>query len=217
MTKRVAVFISGRGSNLKSLIEQAKEYKICAILSNRSDAPGLELGAQFGIPVFAVDRLSVSSVTDQKSRLYQAVREIDPDLIALAGYMQILDASFVNQYYGKIVNIHPSLLPKLTGLYGSTVHQQALAQGFVQHGCTVHYVDAGVDTGPIIAQMSCDVLSGDTVESLAARVLKLEHQLYPWVVNGLAQGSISLRDKLVCYSAALAQNAAASNIQLRLA
>ncbi|NLF25606.1 MAG: phosphoribosylglycinamide formyltransferase [Deltaproteobacteria bacterium] len=187
---KVLVLISGRGSNLKALIDQAVDFRIIAVLSDEPDAKGLKFADEAGIPkhVFHVGKKLL------KQAILEKCREISPDLIALAGFMRILQPEFVREFYGKLVNIHPSLLPDLPGL---NTHKRAIQAGINKHGCTVHYVDNGVDTGPIIAQSSCAVTPDDTEESLSAKVLALEHRLYPWVVNNIARGQIKLkRDKV---------------------
>ncbi|MCB0331235.1 MAG: phosphoribosylglycinamide formyltransferase [Bdellovibrionales bacterium] len=189
MSCRVVVFISGRGSNLKALLEQRKDFTVEAVLSNKQKAPGLEYAHQHGIEAIVATRKDYDSVLAQKQALYEKVAEIAPDYVLLAGYMQILEEEFIEQYAGRILNIHPSLLPNFPGL---VPHKQAIEAGATEHGCTVHIVTKEVDAGPIIAQAKCTVLPGDTEESLASRVLELEHVLYPWVVNNLGAGEISL-------------------------
>ena len=194
MLDRVVVLISGRGSNLRSLIAAAKNYKIVAVVSNNANAPGLQFADAAGIETRAFDRDNAPSLNDHKQAIYTKVEEISPDLIVLAGFMQILEEDFVEQFAGKIVNIHPSLLPQFRGL---DTHQRALnlyrqsegAQS--RHGCTVHYVHSEVDTGPIIAQSACTIQSTDTDVKLAQRVLNQEHRLFPWVVNEIANQNIS--------------------------
>ncbi len=185
----IAVFISGRGSNLRSLIANAQSYQIIGVLTDRPEAPGLAYAAEHNIPTYAVSRAQVQSRKEQRAMLYDKLRALKPDLIALAGFMQIIDAEFVQEYFGRLINIHPSLLPAFPGL---NTHEQALRDKASHHGCTVHYVDTGVDTGPIIAQACCDCSAYDSVDALAQRVLDLEHRLYPWVVNACAQGHIYL-------------------------
>ena len=194
---RVVVLISGRGSNLRSLIAAAKSYKIVAVISNNANAPGLDFADTAGIETAAFDRNDAPSLNDHKKAIYRKVEEISPDLIVLAGFMQILEERFVEQFVGKIVNIHPSLLPQFRGL---NTHKRALdlyhqsdgAQS--RHGCTVHYVHNEVDTGPIIAQSACTIQSTDTEDTLSQRVLNQEHQLFPWVVNEIAIQNICYRN-----------------------
>lgn len=213
----IVVLISGRGSNLRSLIEKAENYKIIAVLSNRAEAPGLEFAAQKGIPTFAFPQKSFLSLKAAKSALLSKVKELNPDLVCLAGFMQIIEPEFVDAFPGRIINIHPALLPKYPGL---DTHARALAGGEKEHGCSVHVVDYGVDTGAIIAQASCRVEKTDTADTLANRVLEREHALYSWVVKNIASKEISLpeqRDsKLIGYSVELKSEAAQLGYKLCL-
>jgi len=186
---RVLVLISGRGSNLKALIEQASAYRVAAVLSNNPEAGGLHYAREAGIPEFAFDRRDYPSLAALKHAIFARTEEISPDLVALAGFMQVVQPEFVRAYKGRMVNIHPSLLPKHPGL---DTHRRVLAAGDTRHGCTVHFVDAGVDTGPLIAQAQCEICSGETEESAASKVLAWEHRIYPWVLNSIARGGIRL-------------------------
>ena len=200
----IAVLISGRGSNLASLIANARHYTIKAVLSSKADAPGLAHGQAAGIHCSGFSTSTYGSVKLMKCAIWEAVRGLKPDLLVLAGFMLIVDKNFTEEFNGKIVNIHPSLLPAYTGL---ATHQRALAAGETRHGCSVHYVDSGIDTGPPIAQAACHCLPNDTEAELAARVLALEHRLYPWVINLIAQGSIRLENGCVRYSNAALEQA----------
>jgi phosphoribosylglycinamide formyltransferase-1 len=186
----IVVIISGRGSNLKSLLESARNYRISAVLSNTM-APGLAYGRERNIPCYAFPRDEFSSVAEQKAALFAKVESLAPKLVCLAGYMQIVPSDFVLRYFGKIVNIHPSLLPDFPGL---DTHRRALEAEAEHHGCTVHFVDSTVDTGPIIAQSPLQVMLDESEDALAGRVLALEHRLYPWAVNGIASGEIWLEE-----------------------
>jgi len=197
---RVAVLISGRGSNLKALLDNAQHYNIIAVLSDNPDAPGLTFAHERRIPCHAFK----GAKAIVKEAIFNKCRELDPDLIALAGFMQIIPPAFVDIFYGKIVNIHPSLLPAFPGL---DTHRRAIEAGAKQHGCSVHFVDKGVDTGPLIAQASLEILPKDNKESLAARVLALEHCLYPWVVSALARREIRLEKGHVYLSATAVKEA----------
>ena len=188
---RVCILLSGRGSNLESLINKAQHYNITHVFSNKPKARGLEVACSNKIQARGFRRKDYSSVSEQKKAIYSEVQSVNPDLIALAGYMQILEADFVDRYYGKIVNIHPSLLPLYPGL---DTHERALQDEVQEHGCTVHFVDSGVDTGPIIAQAKVAVESQHTSETLAKKILIQEHLLYPTVLNLIAQGDISLSE-----------------------
>lgn len=195
---KVLAFISGRGSNLKSLLDNSRNYKIIGIVSDNPDAPGLQYGETYGVPVHIFSRKNYSNRVEFKRAIFDFAGGKGADLFALAGFMQIVSSDFIELQVGKIINVHPSLLPKYPGL---DTHRQVLAAKEKEHGCTVHFVDAGVDTGPIIAQMKLECRAGETEEQLSARVLELEHQLYPWVVNSIAQGRIVLKDNCVVYAA----------------
>ena len=202
---KVAVFISGRGSNLKSLLENQLHYRIWAVISDNPDAPGLSFAATMGVGTYAFDRSQFPNRAAFKSAIYEKLAELKPDLVALAGFMQIVPESVVREWMGRLVNIHPSLLPAYPGL---DTHRRVLEAGERIHGCSVHFVDAGVDTGPIIAQAACEVLSSDDEQLLAARVLRYEHQIYPWVLNNLAAGKIELRGSAPYYDRLVMEEAA---------
>lgn len=184
MTANIAVLLSGRGSNLSALLEaqaNGAPYRIALVGSNQSEAPGLRIAEGARIPAFAVDHRPFGRDRQAFEAALDAM--IAPhaiDLIALAGFMRVLTPWFVDRWAGRLINIHPSLLPAFPG---RETHQRALAAGLKLHGCTVHYVTAGVDEGPIIAQAAVPVLPDDTADTLGARVLKAEHVLYP---NALA-------------------------------
>ncbi len=186
MRKRVAVLISGGGSNLQALIDDAASdgalYEIVRVVSNKADAYGLQRARQAGIAT------SIISHRDHASReAFDAAVNIvlggdAPDLICLAGFMRILTPVFINRWHGKLINIHPSLLPKYKGLH---THARALEAGDTEHGCSVHWVVPDLDSGELIAQARVPILPGDTEQLLAARVLEQEHILYPEVVRQL--------------------------------
>lgn len=184
---RAAVLISGRGSNLRALIEaaRAEDYpaEVSVVISNRADAPGLSLAENQGIPARLLDRKSYPSRQTFETALDMALRELRIDLVALAGFMQVLSPVFVDAWKGRIVNIHPSLLPDYRGL---NTHERALADGASVHGCTVHHVTSELDAGPVIMKASVPILEGDTPETLAKRVLQEEHRLYPKALASLA-------------------------------
>lgn len=186
---RITVLISGTGTNLKALIQHQSAYHVSHVISNKPGAGGLKVARQAGIPTTVVERSSFPSNDAFKEGVLSAVKATDPTVIVLAGFMALLSHSFVAAFPGKILNIHPSLLPELPGL---NTHQRALDAGAGRHGCTVHIVDNGVDTGPRIAQAAFDISKTDTLETLASRVQEREHSLYPWVVEQFALGEISV-------------------------
>lgn len=178
--RRTAILISGRGSNMAALIAAARApaypAEIALVLSNRSEAGGLALARQAGVATAAVDH-KIYAGRDEYEASMQALLDIHRiELICLAGFMRILSAPFVTRWRGRIINIHPSLLPAFRGL---DTHARALAAGARVHGCTVHLVEPELDSGPIIAQASIEVRDDDTPETLGARVLEEEHRLYP--------------------------------------
>jgi phosphoribosylglycinamide formyltransferase-1 len=187
--RRVAVLISGRGSNMAALIEAARApsypAKIVAVISNRPDAGGLATARAAGIAAEAIDHKAFSSREDFEAALEARLEAHVVDLVALAGFMRLMTSSFVERWRGRMINIHPALLPSFKGL---ATHERALEAGVRVHGCTVHYVTPGMDEGPIIAQAAVPVLSGDTAEALAARVLAAEHRLYPAALARVARG-----------------------------
>lgn len=183
MTQRakVAVLISGRGSNMTALVEAARApdcpYEVVLVLSNKPDAEGLALAAAAGVPTLAIDHKSFGADREAHERaLDAAVRQAGAEYVALAGYMRVLTPFLVEAWAGRMINIHPSLLPKYPGL---DTHRRAIEAGDAEAGCTVHLVTAGVDEGPILDQARVPVLAGDTPETVAARVLAAEHALYP--------------------------------------
>ncbi|GEP11714.1 phosphoribosylglycinamide formyltransferase [Methylobacterium gnaphalii] len=200
---RVAILISGRGSNMVSVIEAAKapDYpaEIALVLSNRPEAAGLKRAAEAGIPAKAIDHTPFANRESFDAALDAALREAGIDLVCLAGFMRIFSAGFVEAWAGRMINIHPSLLPLFRGTH---THKQALAAGVRLHGCTVHYVVPELDAGPIIAQAAVPVLPGDDPESLADRVIVQEHRLYPKALALVAAGHAPLKDGRVDFAAA---------------
>lgn len=208
----IVVFISGRGSNLAGLIAAQQFYRIQAVISNNPKAPGLKYAESANIPRSVFDRRAFSDVQALKAAIRQKTIELRPDLIALAGYMLIVEPDLIELFPDKIINIHPSLLPAYPGL---DTHQRVLADQNRTHGCTVHQVDTGLDTGPIISQAQLNVESNDNVGTLSQRVLELEHKLYPWTVNALALGQIKLNiNKLPDFSADALDSAKAAGFIL---
>jgi phosphoribosylglycinamide formyltransferase-1 len=188
--KRVAVLISGRGSNMVALIDAAKDAsypaEIALVASNRPDAAGLATARQAGIATAVVDHRTYGKDREAFERALQAVLEDHRiDLVCLAGFMRLLTPWFVAGWHGRMLNIHPALLPAFKGLH---THERALAAGVKSHGATVHFVAAEMDSGPIILQAEVPVLAGDRPETLAARVLAVEHKIYPQALRLVAEG-----------------------------
>jgi len=178
---RTAVLISGRGSDMHALVEAARDpaypAEIVVVVSNKLDAPGLERARIAGVPVVGIDHRPFGADRERHERLIQAIlAEAGVQLVALAGYMRVLTPWFVDAWAGRMINIHPSLLPAFPGLH---THRRALEAGVAEHGCSVHWVIDAVDAGPLIGQARVPVLPGDDEELLAARVLAAEHALYP--------------------------------------
>jgi len=189
--KRVAILISGRGSNMSALIDAAKapDYpaEVVGVLSNRAAAPGLAIAAAEGIATASLAQSKFPSRDMFEDVMTQTLESWDVDLICLAGFMRVLGEDFVNRWAGRMINIHPSLLPLYRGLH---THERALADGAKVHGCTVHFVTPGLDEGAAILQAEVPVLAGDTPETLAARILVEEHRIYPEALRLLASGVI---------------------------
>lgn len=192
--KKIVILISGRGSNMEAIVRAGLPATISAVISNRADAAGLALSAQAGVPTGIIDEKRFASREAFDSSLADAVGEHSPDIVALAGFMRILGEGFVRRYSGRLVNIHPSLLPAFSGLH---THRRALMEGVKLHGCTVHFVTPQVDHGPIIAQAAVPVRPGDTEGTLAARVLVQEHLLYPLVLRWCVEERLVVHDGLV--------------------
>ncbi|MGU3361826.1 phosphoribosylglycinamide formyltransferase [Methylobacterium sp. M6A4_1b] len=198
---RVAILISGRGSNMASLIAaaQAPDYpaEIVLVAANRPEAPGLVYAAERGIPTRAIDHKAYPSREAFDAALNAELEAADIDLVCLAGFMRIFSAGFVEAWAGRMINIHPSLLPLFKGVH---THEQALAAGVRLHGCTVHYVVPELDAGPIIAQAAVPVRPGDDADALAARILVQEHRLYPQALALVAGGRVDLDGARVVFS-----------------
>jgi phosphoribosylglycinamide formyltransferase-1 len=192
---RVAVLISGRGSNLQSLIEAAKApgypAEIALVVSNKESAAGLDVARAAGIPARVIPHGNYESREAFDRAIDAALREAKIDLVAEAGFMRIHSDWFAKTWEGKALNIHPSLLPLFPGI---RVHQQALDAGVKESGCTVHFIVAELDSGPAIAQAAVPVLPGDTAETLAARILVEEHKLYPAALKRVAEGKVKLEN-----------------------
>ncbi|MBL8579386.1 MAG: phosphoribosylglycinamide formyltransferase [Mesorhizobium sp.] len=193
--KRVAILISGRGTNMARLIEAAEDTSypadIVAVISDVAEAPGLAFAADRGIATAAIPRSDYSSKEAHDAAIDANLRDIGADIVCLAGYMRLLAAGFVESWEGRLINIHPALLPSFKGL---DTHRRVLEAGVRIHGCTVHFVTAEMDGGPIIAQAAVPVLTDDTETNLAARVLKAEHELYPLALKLVAEGKVAMAD-----------------------
>lgn len=196
--KNIVILISGRGSNMEAIVRAAQAEKwparIAAVIANKPDAGGLAFAAQHGIATAVVSNKDFSTREAFDAELQKAIDRFEPDLVVLAGFMRILTEGFVEHYAGRMLNIHPSLLPKFPGLH---THQQALDAGETEHGATVHFVTAQLDHGPVLGQVAVPVLPGDTPDSLAARVLVEEHKLYPRVVRQFVEGHVTINEGVV--------------------
>lgn len=193
--KQIVVLISGRGSNMEALIRARDRGelpgRIAAVISNQPQAAGLETAARAGIATHCVDHRDFASRGEFDLALAACVDRHQPDLVVLAGFMRILGEGFVRRYEGRLVNIHPSLLPAFPGLH---THRRALEEGVRVHGCTVHFVTPALDHGPIVIQAAVPVLDGDDDDRLAARVLAQEHRIYPLAVRWFVEGRLALVD-----------------------
>ena len=183
--RRLAILLSGRGSNFVALADAVDsgaipDAEIVAVISDVPNARGLTIARERRLPAHAVEREDGMTRSVHEARIRKVLDAADPDLICLAGYMRILSPEIVEAYRGRIVNVHPSLLPNYPGLH---VQRRALEAGERESGCTVHYVDVGIDSGPIILQRRVPILPGDTEETLSARILEQEHQAYPEAVR----------------------------------
>ena len=187
--KRIVILISGRGSNMQALLEANLPCQVAAVISNRADAQGLEIAGRKGIETAVISHKDFADRAAFDSALAAIIDRFAPDLVVLAGFMRILTAGFVERYRGKLINIHPSLLPAYPGI---DTHQRAIQDGIKIHGCTVHFVTPDLDHGPIIIQAAVPVLRDDTPQSLSARVLCEEHRIYPQAVRWLCRNQVWL-------------------------
>jgi phosphoribosylglycinamide formyltransferase-1 len=196
--KNIVILISGRGSNMQAIVRAAQNERwpcrIAAVISNRADAEGLHFAAEHGIPTAVVVSKEFPSREAFDAALRSEIDRFSPDLVVLAGFMRILTPHFVEHYAGRMLNIHPSLLPSFPGL---ATHSQALAAGVKVHGATVHFVTAELDHGPIVEQAVVPVLPDDTEDSLAERILVEEHVIYPRAVKWFVEGRLSIENGLV--------------------
>jgi phosphoribosylglycinamide formyltransferase-1 len=195
MMNSLVILVSGRGSNLQALIEARLPVKATTIISNRSGAPALDVAKRHGLETRVVDQRSYAERKTFDAALAETVSAYEPDLVVLAGFMHLLEEDFVQRYEGRLMNVHPSLLPAFPGLHP---HRRALLEGVKIHGCTVHFVTPRIDHGPIIAQAAVAVMQDDTEDSLAARVLRQEHRIYPQAVRWFMEGHLKLSDNRVC-------------------
>jgi phosphoribosylglycinamide formyltransferase-1 len=211
--KRAVVFISGGGSNMMALVAAAKAAdfpaEIVGVISDRAGAGGLEKAAAEGIPTFTFVRKDYASKEAHEAAIFAALDKLTPDILCLAGYMRLLSGSFIRRYEGRMINVHPSLLPMFPGLH---THQRAIDAGMRISGCTVHFVTEGMDEGPVIGQAAVPILSGDTAETLAARVLTVEHQLYPEALRLFAEGKVAMEGGRAISTAASAKSATGGQV-----
>lgn len=187
---RAVVLISGRGSNMESLLKAGLPVEFACVISNRPEAKGLEVAAGLGVPTAVVDHWQYHGREAFDAVLAAEIDRHAPDLVILAGFMRVLTEGFVRRYEGRLINIHPALLPAFPGLH---THARALAAGVRVHGCTVHFVTPEVDVGPIIVQAAVPVLADDDEARLAARVLAQEHRIFPLAIRWFAEGRLRLR------------------------
>ncbi|GHU04321.1 phosphoribosylglycinamide formyltransferase [Alphaproteobacteria bacterium] len=194
----IGVLISGRGSNLQALLDAASApsfpARVALVLSNKADAGGLAQAEKAGVETLVLDHRAFPDRTSFDAEMTRALEEKSVSLVCLAGFMRLLSEEFVTRWQGRLINIHPSLLPLFKGLYP---HRQALQAGVKLHGCTVHFVTPEIDDGPIIAQAPVPVLEGDDEDSLASRVLLEEHRLYPLAVRLIAEGRTRIEGRTV--------------------
>ena len=195
---KLGVLISGNGSNLQSIIDHIEKGSLKAVIkiviSNNPDALGLKRAEKHGIPCVVLKNSDFKSKEDFDLKLIKTLKDNGVDLVVLAGFMRIISPAFLKAFTHKIMNIHPALLPSFPGLHGQ---KQAVDYGVKFSGCTVHFVDEGVDTGPVIIQSVVPVLDDDTEESLAARILKEEHKIYPRAIQLFADGKIEIKGRKV--------------------
>jgi phosphoribosylglycinamide formyltransferase-1 len=191
--KKLVILISGRGSNMEAIIRTCADEgwaaQVAAVIANRPDAAGLEFAASHGIATAVVDHRQFEGRDSFDAALAQTIDSFAPDLVVLAGFMRVLTAGFVDHYAGRMLNVHPSLLPSFPGL---KTHQQALDAGVRLHGASVHFVTSQLDHGPIVAQAAVPVEAGDTPAMLAERVLAIEHIIYPRAVRWFVEGRLAL-------------------------
>lgn len=191
MSCRVVVLLSGRGSNFRAIAEAGLPIELVAVVSNRPQAAGLAYAREHGLHAVALDHTADADRERFDARLADEIERHRPDLVVLAGYMRILSPAFIARFEGRLLNIHPSLLPAFPGL---RTHERALAEGVKVHGCTVHFVTAKLDHGPIVVQAAVPVHADDTPDTLGARVLAQEHVIYPEAIRWFAEGRLVNKD-----------------------
>ncbi len=187
--KKIVILISGRGSNLGALLESTLPCEVAAVISNKADAGGLEIATAYGVATRVISHKDYADRAAFDTALAAIIDTFQPDFVVLAGFMRILTDDFVHHYAGRLVNIHPSLLPSFPGV---NTHERALEEGVKIHGCTVHFVTPKLDHGPIIIQAAVPVLRHDTPQALAARVLQQEHRIFPQAIRWLCEGRVRM-------------------------
>jgi len=194
----IVTLISGRGSNFEAIVKTAQKegwpVQFTGVIANHSAAKGLDFARSQGIPAFSIEHREHATRESFDAALMMKIDELGADLVVLAGFMRILTPGFIRHFEGRLINIHPALLPAFPGLH---THERALAAGVAEHGASVHFVTEGVDEGPIICQASVPVLPDDTADSLAARVLAAEHQIYPRAVKWFLDGRLRIEGNQV--------------------
>ena len=197
---RLVVLISGRGSNLQAILDQAVSgelpVEVATVVSNRPGVHGLERARQAGVPALELDHKNFADRPAFEAALIETIDRRQPDLVVLAGFMRVLTAGFTEHYRGRLLNIHPSLLPKFRGLH---THERAIAAGETEHGASIHFVTAELDGGPVIVQARVPVLPSDDPDVLAARVLEQEHRLYPLAIRWFAEQRLRLEGEQVWF------------------
>ncbi|SNX27999.1 formyltetrahydrofolate-dependent phosphoribosylglycinamide formyltransferase [Polynucleobacter meluiroseus] len=192
----IVTLISGRGTNFEAIVKTAQKeqwpVQFAGVIANRAAAAGLDFARSQGIPAFFIEHQDFATRELFDAALIEKIDELGADLVVLAGFMRILTPHFIRHYAGRLINIHPALLPAFPGLH---THERALEAGVTEHGATVHFVTEGVDEGPIICQASVPVLAGDNADTLAARVLAAEHQIYPRAVKWFLDGRLRIEGK----------------------
>lgn len=200
----IVVLLSGRGSNLQAILDAVHRgelpVQVCSVISNNAQAPGLTIAKAAGVPTEIIDHRAFADRTAFDRALMNAIDSHQPVLVVLAGFMRILGSEFIQHYTGRLINIHPSLLPAFKGL---DTHAQALAAGVRVHGASVHFVTNDLDGGPVIAQTRVPVKPGDTVETLSARVLEAEHRLYPNAILWFVKQRLTIRNGHVLLDGAI--------------